>query len=107
MPTMNLPLSGDVSQVIDPWTLFVRSIGTQFGLINISVGESSDPEMEKQIIQTVGSYGKQLGQIGDALRVLIDHCCENKQLSEEDERILRKFKDQMEKIDEIKSRKLR
>ena len=105
MPTMNLPLSGDVSQVIDPWTLFVRSVGNQLGLININVGESSDPDIEREIIQTVGSYGKQLGQIGDALRVLIDHCCAKQQLSPGDEKIIRSFKKQMESIDAIKAKK--
>jgi len=68
-----MPLSGNVNQVIDPWTFMLRMIGNQFGLININLGKSSDPDLEKEILQDVGTYGKQLGQLGDALRVLIDH----------------------------------
>ncbi len=68
-----MPLSGNVDQVIDPWTFMLRMVGSQFGLININLGKSSDPDLEKEILQDVGTYGKQLGQLGDALRALIDH----------------------------------
>lgn len=66
------PLGGDVNQVIDPWTVMLRFMNAQFGFINVYMGKSSDPELEKQIIDDVGTYGRQLGQLGDALQVLID-----------------------------------
>lgn len=73
MPTFKLPLSGDVSQTISPWTGFLSPIGGQFGLINISMGQSAAPAVEQDVLSDVGSYGRQLGRIGDALVVLLAH----------------------------------
>jgi len=73
MSEFRLPLSGDVTQSINPFTFFLRAVGSQFGLINIKFAQSSDPELEARILSEVGSYGKQIGQIGDALGVLINH----------------------------------
>ena len=67
MSTFRLPLSGDVNQTINPWTWYMSSVGSQFGLININMGKSSDPELEAQILEDVGTYGKQIGQLGDAI----------------------------------------
>jgi hypothetical protein len=58
-------------QAINPWTF--NSQGAQFGLINIDMGQTAHPETEQRILDEVGSYGRQLGRIGDALEVLIDH----------------------------------
>lgn len=58
-------------QAINPWS-FAFS-GDQFGLVNISIGATRHPELERRILDEVGSYGHQLGHIGDALEVLIDH----------------------------------
>jgi hypothetical protein len=73
MSSVHLPLSGDVSQVIDPMTWYLRVFGSQLGLVNINLGKSSDPELEAQILDDVGSYGRQLGQLGDAMCVLLNH----------------------------------
>ncbi|HUL05090.1 MAG TPA: hypothetical protein VLV76_02085 [Candidatus Acidoferrum sp.] len=72
MPDVRMPLSGDVSQLINPFLLFFRAIGSQFGLVNVNLGRSADPEMEQRILEEVGSYGRQIGRIGDALRALIE-----------------------------------
>jgi hypothetical protein len=72
LPIFKLPLSGDVVQNISPFTAFMSPIGSQFGLINITLGQSSAPEVESEVLSDVGTYGKQLGQIGDALLVLIE-----------------------------------
>ena len=71
MPTFKLPLSGDVVQSINPFTAFMT--GGQFGLININLGQSSEPKVEEEVLSDVATYGKQLGRIGDALIVLLDH----------------------------------
>jgi hypothetical protein len=73
MPDVNLPLSGNVSQTINPWTAYLSAVGSQFGLININLGTSSDPKIEQQVIADVASYGKQLGRVEDLLLVLLDH----------------------------------
>lgn len=68
MATFRLPLSGNVTQSILPWTWNVG----QYGLINVEVGASENTDAEKAILDYVGSYGKQLGRIGDALLVVLD-----------------------------------
>jgi hypothetical protein len=73
MATFKLPLSGDVVQTISPWTAFMSPIGSQFGLVNITLGQSSEPAVEADALSDVASYGKQLGRIGDALIVLLAH----------------------------------
>jgi hypothetical protein len=78
MPMFRLPLSGNVAQSIsptqsiNPWTLLFNPISSMFGLINVNLGSSGDPQTEQAVLEDVGSYGRQLGRIGDALRVLID-----------------------------------
>ena len=58
-------------QAINPWSLAFNA--DQIGLLNISIGDTRHPDVERQILDEVGSYGRQLGHIGDALEVLIDH----------------------------------
>ena len=70
MPMFKLPLSGNVVQSINPFTAFLSPIGSQFGLVNIDLGQSSEPDVESEVLSDVASYGKQLGRIGDALIVL-------------------------------------
>ena len=71
MPVFKLPLSGNVVQSINPFTSFMT--GGQLGLINIDIGQSSEPQVEQDVLTDVASYGKQLGRIGDALAVLLSH----------------------------------
>jgi hypothetical protein len=71
MPPVRLPLSGDVAQTINPWTLLFNPIGSQLGLVNIDLGQSSDPQVEREVLAEVASYGKQIGRIQDALMVLV------------------------------------
>ena len=73
MSTFKLPLSGDVVQSFSSWTSFLSPVGSQFGLININLGQSSAPKVEEDMLSDVGSYGKQIGRIGDALIVLLTH----------------------------------
>lgn len=101
MAEVRFPLAGDVSQVINPWTWATRWAENQFGLININLGRSSDPNVEQRILNNVGSYGKQLGRIGDALKVLLRHV--NDEKLPDDERIaILLLKEQLREIDTIK-----
>ena len=50
-----------LDQVINPWT---------WNLFTINLGQSSDPKVEQRILDEVGSYGRQIGQIGDVVGVL-------------------------------------
>jgi hypothetical protein len=67
MPVFRLPLSGNVTQTINPWNWFINSAGAYFGLVNIELGQSSNPPVEEEVLSDVASYGKQLGRIEDAL----------------------------------------
>ena len=73
MPYFKLPLSGDVTQTINPWNWVFQSEGGQFSLISVNLGMSANPQLEQRILDDVGSYGRQLGRIGEALEVLLDH----------------------------------
>ncbi len=42
-----------------------------FSLFSINMGASSNPEMEQEILQRVGSYGKQIGHLSEALELVI------------------------------------
>lgn len=58
-------------QAINPLSLYQP--GAQFGFFNINLGQTPRPDIEQEILERVGSYGRQLGRIGDALEVLMDH----------------------------------
>jgi len=68
--SMRSPFSGDVTQSILPWTFFSRFLG-QIGFININNAKTPDPGLETTIVEEVGSYGRQIGRIADALDVLV------------------------------------
>jgi len=104
MPNLMLPLSGDVTQAINPWTWFVKSVGGQFGLININLGKSSDPVLEQQILDDVGTYGRQLGQIGDALAVLLRHV-KLADLNPDEVRAIEAFQLQLAQIERLKAKR--
>lgn len=42
-----------------------------FSFFNINLGSSSNPEIEHQVLEEVGSYGKQIGRLAEALEVVI------------------------------------
>jgi len=83
MPAIRLPLSGDVTQTF-----------------NINVGESSNPDIEKDAI-CKASYGMQLGRIGDALIVLLRHC-KLVDLSPHEEEVIRDLKCMLHEIANVK-----
>ncbi len=102
MPTFKLPLSGDVVQSINPFTAFMT--GGQFGLININLGQSSEPKVEEDVLSDVATYGKQLGRIGDALIVLLDHFHPRAPLTGEETAAIDALKEMLEKIAQVKER---
>jgi len=56
-------------QAINPWTFYQQ--GAQIGFINIDLGQTPRPDVEQKILDEVGSYGRQIGRIGDALEILL------------------------------------
>ena len=104
MPTFKLPLSGDVVQSISPWTAFMSPIGSQFGLININLGQSTAPEVEGDVLTDVAGYGKQLGRIEDALVVLLAHFKPEIPLSNEEATAIKALKDLVGDVAKVKAR---
>jgi len=104
MPVFKLPLSGDVVQSINPITSFFSPTGGQFGLVNITIGQSSAPDVEKDVLSDVGSYGKQLGQIADALLVVIEHLEERADAPLKDGDEIKAFKEILHSVATVKER---
>lgn len=98
-----LPLSGDVNQAINPWTWTFGSASSQVGLVNINLGRSSNPELEQEVLDEVGSYGKQLGRIGDALAVLLKHI-QLAQLDDAERDAITALRFQLDEIARVKAR---
>lgn len=86
MASLRLPLAGDVTQFIRSWIGLFSQRDGQIGLFNVNVdlGKTDAPEVETDILQNVGTYGHQLGRIGDALAVLVRHVDPAKLTPEED-----------------------
>jgi len=102
-----LPLSGDVSQVINPWTLWLKYLNQQAGFININNVVSSDPEMEKKIIEEVAGYGQQLGWITEAFDLLVQKLTSTHVLRDLNDKELNSFRglsQLRERIEELKYR---
>lgn len=103
MPDVRLPLSGNVTQSINPWNWVFNPTGSQFGVVNVNLGRSSDPQTEERILEDVGSYGKQLGKIGDVLRILLAHVkLEN--LTPQENEAISELREQLDAIDDLKGR---
>lgn len=101
MDQVRFPLAGDVIQSLLPWN-FLN--GAQFGLINISLGKSADPDLEHRILDEVGSYGRQLGRIGEALAVLVAHFDPKRPLTETEEKVLFDLRRMLADIADVRAR---
>ena len=74
------------------------------GLVNINLGRSSDPNLEQTILDEVGSYGRQIGQISDALDVILRHVPLDN-LTERDRDALTDFRLQIEQVNRLKAKR--
>jgi len=97
MSVFKLPLSGDVSQWIIPITSWWSG-----NTISVNLGESGSPEAEAEILRRVGSYGRQLGKITDAMIVLLDHLPQGAKLTQEEKNAVAAFKKMADQIADIK-----
>ncbi len=104
MPNFLLPLSGDVNQVINPWTWMTKTVGRQFGFINIDLGKSADPLLEQQILHAVDNYGRQIGQLRDALEEVLVHLQAEKWRGES-KRAVDAFRLQLAQVNRLKAKR--
>ena len=86
MAQFKLPLSGNVSQRINPMTWFMSG-----NSLNVYVGDSSAPEIESEVLDRVGTYGRQLGQLTDAVVVMLRHMPERSGWSAEERAAIEKL----------------
>jgi hypothetical protein len=96
--------AGGVSQTINPWSWMAKVMGNQFSLFTVNLGRSSAPEVEADILDNVGSYGRQIGRISDVLEVLVKRLPRD-ELSEDERAALEDFAAQMREIRRIKARR--
>ena len=96
--TFRSPFSGNVSQ---PWKFFISPM-SQFGFININDASTPNPDLEQKIVENVGSYGRQIGRIADALDVLVGTLDWTK-LAEPQARAILAFREQLAEVRALKS----
>lgn len=99
MALFKLPLSGDVVQWINPVTWFMS--GNQ---VNVYLGESSAPEVEADVLDHVGTYGRQIGQITDALVVVLRHLPDRSSLASDEREAIEKLEAMASRIATIKQK---
>jgi len=104
MPVFRLPLSGNVTQSILPWNWIFNPTGGQFGLVNIALGQSSDPAVEEEVLSDIASYGKQLGRIEDALLLLIARAEKSGELGADEKQAFAALKDMAGEIAAVKAK---
>ncbi len=102
MPIFRLPLSGNVTQSILPWNWLFNPVGSQTGLVNISLGQSSNPGIEEEVLTDVASYGKQLGRIEDVLEVLLEHFRPKRKLTAAEGKAIRDLKSMLKDVAAVK-----
>jgi hypothetical protein len=88
MDTVYLPLQlapNNLNQSILPnWS---------FNLFNVNMGASTNAAIEQEALQTVGSYGKQIGHIAEVLELMVEKLklLDSEQLSKADKDVLKIF----------------
>lgn len=97
--SFRLPLSGNVNQTINPWTWAFS--GNSFALFNVNLGRSADPQIEEAVLDQVGSYGRQIGQLADALLVVLDRV-DLGTLAPDQARAIERLRAQVVAVDAIK-----
>ena len=90
-------------QAINPWNFYQQ--GAQLGFINVNLGQTPHPEVEQAILDDVGSYGRQLGRIGDALEVFLNHA-DLKGLSTAEQDAIDILRGQLAEVRQVKQRAL-
>jgi hypothetical protein len=99
MALFKLPLSGDVNQWINPITSWWS--GNQ---ISINLGESGSTETEAEILRRVGTYGRQLGKITDAMIVLLKYLPDRESLARDERDVIKAFEKMANDLADIKEK---
>lgn len=87
-----------LTQTINPWSWTFGD----FSLFTINLGQSAAPDVENRVLNEVGSYGRQIGRIGDALEVLLDWAKAQPGGPSKDNPAIKALRLQLEHVDVIK-----
>lgn len=87
-----------LSQTINPWSLTLGSLFT------VNLGNSGDTELESRILDDVGSYGRQIGRIADALDALANHVAG---LTPKEQAAIDAFRSQLTSVRRLKAQRAR
>lgn len=101
-PINAFPFSGDVRQMINTWWELMSHPFWANGFVNVFNMNSAEPELEKRIVTDVGSYGRQLGRITDAVEVLTERLIKLDELSKDERAAIQAFEELALEIDRTK-----
>ena len=76
-----------------------------FNLFKVNLGASSNPGVEQEALDKVGSYGRQIGHLAEALELVIQRLklLESKDLSQEEKDVIRVFLGDVAAVRQIKA----
>jgi len=76
-----------------------------FHLFNVDLGASSNAAVEQEALEKVGSYGRQIGHLAEALELIVGKLklLESKDLSQKEKDVLRVFLGDVSAVRQIKS----
>lgn len=98
--SFNLALApSQLTQTINPWSWTFGDLS----LFTVNLGQSSDPNFEARVLEQVGSYGRQIGRIGEALAVVLDHV-ELKELSGDEAAAIAALQRQLQEVAALKTK---
>jgi len=77
----------------------------QFHLFNVNLGASSNPPVEQRALERVGSYGRQIGHLAEALEVIVKKAklLESQHLTQQEKDAIQVFLGDVSTIRQIKA----
>lgn len=77
----------------------------QFHLFNVNLGASSNPSVEQKALERVGSYGRQIGHLSEALELIVQKTklLDNPDLTPHERDVLQVFLGDVSTIRQIKT----
>lgn len=77
----------------------------QFHLFNVNLGTSSNPAVEQAALARVGSYGRQIGHLAEALELVVRRLklLESKDLTPEEKDVIQVFLGDVSTVRQIKA----
>lgn len=77
--------------------------GATFSWLSFDLGATSKPQTEQAILDEVGTYGRQIGRMGDVLEILLQRL-DRRKLSDAEKDAIKIFEGQLAQVRAIKRR---